>query len=272
MPTIIVNKEKCKKDKLCVMECPMKIITVDNDGIPQTLSNAETLCIECGHCVAVCPHGALSLTTLPSSACKAIVHNWNPGAEVIENYFKARRSIRRFKKDDVEREKLIKLIEITAYAPSGHNSRTVEYIVFTQRDRIEELITHVVDWMRIMLKNSPDIAHAFHFDMITKAWEEGIDVITHSAPVVIIAHGQKSNPNTSTSCTIALAHMELIAPSLGLGCCWAGYISWCALVYSPLKKALNLPEGDAVYGTMLVGYPKVTYYRVPERSAKVQWR
>ncbi len=69
MPAIIVDKEKCKKDKLCVMECPMKIISVDDNGIPQTLNTAGSICIECGHCVAICPHGALSLPKLKAEEC-----------------------------------------------------------------------------------------------------------------------------------------------------------------------------------------------------------
>ncbi|GAB4221504.1 MAG: nitroreductase family protein [Spirochaetota bacterium] len=272
MPAIIVDKEKCKKDKLCVMECPMKIISVDDSGIPQTLNTAESMCIECGHCVAVCPHGALSLPMLRAEECQDIHHQWNPGVKIIENYFKARRSIRRFKKDIVKKEDLMKLLEITAYAPTGHNSRTVEYIVYTQKEEIHALVQHVIDWMHTIIINFPEIAKSMHFDMITRAWEDGIDTVTHSAPVIIVAHGKKSNPNTPTSCTIALAHLELIAPSLGLGCCWAGYFSWCAMVYHPLKKALQIPDGNNVYGTMLVGYPLVRYYRIPKREAHVDWR
>jgi len=191
MPAIIVDKEKCKMDKLCVMECPMKIISVDDSGIPQTLNTAESMCIECGHCVAVCPHGALSLPMLRAEECQDIHYQWNPGVTVIENYFKSRRSIRRFKKDIVKKEDLMKLLEITAYAPTGHNSRTVEYIVYTQKEEIHALVKHVIDWMHTIIINSPEMAKSMHFDMITKAWEDGIDTVTHSAPVIIVAHGKK---------------------------------------------------------------------------------
>lgn len=272
MPAIIIDKEKCRKDKLCIAECPMKIITLGDEGFPVTALDAVDSCIGCGHCIAICPHGALSLPAVKAHDCDSIHPEWNPGIDIVEHYFKARRSIRRFKNDPVEREKLSKLIEIAAYAPTGHNSRTVEYIVYTKKEKINELIQHVIDWMKDMLANSPDVAKNMHFDMITKAWEAGIDVVTHDAPVLIFAHGNKSNPNTSTSCIIALSHVELIAPSLGLGCCWAGYVTWCALVYRPLREALHLPEKNAVYGTMMVGYPKVKYYRIPKRSSPIEWR
>jgi hypothetical protein len=36
---------------------------------------------------------------MKAEECEKIDPHWNPGADVIENYMKARRSIRRFKKD-----------------------------------------------------------------------------------------------------------------------------------------------------------------------------
>ncbi|HQQ51280.1 MAG TPA: nitroreductase family protein, partial [Spirochaetota bacterium] len=135
MSAVIIDTDKCKKDKLCVLECPMKIITLNSDtGIPETVHNAENMCLNCGHCIAVCPYGALSLTSMKVEECHSVAPNWNPGIETIGNYFKARRSIRRFKNKTVEKEILEKLIEITAYAPTGHNSRTVEYLIFTDKE------------------------------------------------------------------------------------------------------------------------------------------
>lgn len=273
MSAVIIDTEKCKKDKLCVLECPMKIIILNSDtGIPETIHNAENMCLDCGHCIAVCPYGALSLTSMKVEECQSISQNFNPGIEIIEYYFKSRRSIRRFKNKTVEKEKLEKLLDITAYAPTGHNSRTVEFIVYTQKEEIKKLTEHVIDWMQLMISSSPDIGKSMHFDMITKAWASGVDVVMHNAPVVIVAHGNKNNPNTPTSCTIALAHLELIAQAFGLGCCWAGYFTWCAMAYPPLRKALSIPDDNGIYGTILTGYPIAKYYRIPKRKALVEWR
>jgi nitroreductase len=241
-------------------------------GIPETVHNAENMCLDCGHCIAVCPYGALSLTSMKVEECQSISQNFNPGIEIIEYYFKSRRSIRRFKNKTVEKEKLEKLLDITAYAPTGHNSRTVEFIVYTQKEEIKKLTEHVIDWMQLMISSSPDIGKSMHFDMITKAWASGVDVVMHNAPVVIVAHGNKNNPNTPTSCTIALAHLELIAQAFGLWCCWAGYFTWCAMAYPPLREALSIPDDNGIYGTILTGYPIAKYYRIPKRKALVEWR
>ncbi len=58
--------------------------------------------------------------------------------------FQGRRSIRRFKKDIVKKDDLMKLMEIAAYAQQAITPRTVEYIVYTQKEEIHALAQHVI--------------------------------------------------------------------------------------------------------------------------------
>lgn len=273
MALFTIDEAKCRKDRLCVMECPMQIIAMKTkDDLPEPVRGAEKFCINCGHCVAVCPTGAFSLNTMKSEDCEEINPQWNPGHEVMENYMKARRSVRKFKKEPVDKDKLNQLIKMASYAPSGHNSRPVEWTVIGDKDGVKEIASVVIDWMKKTLEDKPDLGKMFHFDMITKAWDMGIDTVTHNAPVIVIAHGKKANPMASQACTIALTHLELAAPSIGLGCCWGGFVSWCAMEWKPLREKLALPEGDVLFGTMLAGYPLFKYYRVPKRESVIHWK
>lgn len=273
MKLFSIDETKCRKDRLCVMECPMQIIMMkNNDSIPEPVRAAESMCINCGHCVAVCPTGAFSLNTMKADECEEINSGWNPGGQVIDNYMKGRRSIRRYKKNPVEKEKLRQMINMASYAPSGHNSRPVEWTVISSSEGVKEIASVVIDWMKKTLEEKPDLGKMFHFDMITKAWDMGMDTVTHSAPSLIIAHGKKANPMTPQACTIALSHLELAAPSLGLGCCWGGFVTWCAMEWKPLREKLALPEGNALYGTMLTGYPLFKYHRVPRRESVIYWK
>lgn len=273
MTLFTIDSSKCKKDRLCVMECPMQIITMKtDDSLPEPVRAAENFCINCGHCVAVCPTGAFSLERMSAEECEAVHPEWNPGHTVIVNYMKARRSVRKFKKTPVEKNKLEQLIKMASYAPSGHNSRPVEWTVISDRDGVKEIASIVIDWMKNMLDEKPEMAKQYHFDMITRAWDTGTDTVTHGSPSLIIAHGKKSNSHSGESCTIALAHIELAAPSLGLGCCWGGFVTWCAMTWKPLAEKLELPEGDRIYGTMLTGYPLFRYYRIPGRESVIHWK
>jgi nitroreductase len=80
-------------------------------------------------------------------------------------------------------------------------------------------------------------------------------------------------PISQSSCFIALTYLELAAPSLGLGTCWAGYFTAAANFYPPLQKALDLPQGHLPYGATMIGYPKYSYQRIPPRNKpEISWR
>ena len=73
MSLITIDKEKCNQDGICVAECPARIIQLDSNGdYPTPTSDFEDACLRCGHCVTVCPTGALSLDWLSPEDCKPI--------------------------------------------------------------------------------------------------------------------------------------------------------------------------------------------------------
>ena len=66
MGLLIIDETKCKKDGICARECPMVIIKLkDGNGFPEMVPGGETICNNCGHCVAVCANGALSHAGVP---------------------------------------------------------------------------------------------------------------------------------------------------------------------------------------------------------------
>jgi nitroreductase len=123
-----------------------------------------------------------------------------------------------------------------------------------------------VDWMRHAVKENNPIAEAYQMGGIVRAWDKGIDIISRGAPALVIAHGPEAYPVMTVDSTIALTYLELAAPPLGLGCCWAGFFMIAANYWPPLIEALKLPEGHKSFGVMMVGYPKFRYQRLPERN------
>ncbi len=273
MSLFTIDAGKCNKDKICVMECPIQIIKMSSEtGLPEPVQGAEQLCINCGHCVAVCPTGAFNHSKMGADQCEPMKTGWNPGSETVRNYMIARRSIRKYRKTPVEREKLEYIISTATYAPTGHNSRPVNWIVIPEREKVKEISSIVIDWMKQVKSENPDMARAWNFDLIIKAWENGIDSVTREAPALILVHGVKADPNASTACIIAASHAELAAPAVELGCCWGGYITWCSSMWKPLMEKLDLPKGHSLFGTLFVGYPQFKYHRVPKRDSAVVWK
>ncbi len=270
-----IDPEKCSLDGCCVAACPLHIIEMQDPEAPPTpTADAQELCIECGHCVTVCPHSALSHRSMRPEQCPSIRKDWLLDTKRTEHFLRVRRSIRAYKDQLVPREELAKLIEIARYAPTGHNYQTVEWLVLNGKDKIRAFSGLATDWMRDYIQKEPQVAEQLSLDRIVNFWDrDGIDYICRDAPHVIVTHAHRDDFTAPKSCIIALSYLELAAPSLGLGACWAGFFFGAAAIWPPLQEALELPEDHVCLGAMMIGYPQFSYQRLPLRkSPKIIWR
>jgi nitroreductase/NAD-dependent dihydropyrimidine dehydrogenase PreA subunit len=273
MALFVIDESKCKRDGHCAAVCPSKIIVIKKGAFPGPAANAEESCIECGHCVAVCPHGALAHRRMGPADCLPLKRELLPGPEQVEQWLRSRRSVRVFEDAPVEREKMEALIKVARHAPTGHNSQPVEWLVIRDKEEVHKLAGLTVEWIKNVIKLDPALAEMMHLTNIVLAWRFGIDVVLRNAPNLILTHAPRDHRAAPTACTIALAYLELAAPSFGLGACWAGFFSAAALSYPPLQEALALPAGDLCFGAMMLGQPKYQYHRLPVRNEpKITWR
>jgi nitroreductase len=204
--------------------------------------------------------------------CPPVHKNLHLSQKHCEHFLRNRRSIRIYKNKSVPRKEVTRLIETARYAPSGYNSQCVEWLVLDKKDDLLKLGEVAIEWMHQTITTKPDFPLSKPIANALKRWGNGTNVISRGAPVIIITHAEKGNMLAPTSCTIALTYMELAATSMGLGCCWASYLNAAANEHPPMAKALSLPEGHQCFGAMMVGYPKLTFYRLPLRkNPKITW-
>ena len=219
-----------------------------------------------------CPHEALSQGGITPRQCLPLEA---PGLspEQLAQLLKGRRSIRRYKDQPLEQSTIARLLDMARYAPSGHNVQPVKWLVISGRDKLHELAGIVVDWMRHLIKEDPELAASMHLDQAVAIWELGGDRIMRGAPHLVVAYGDKNNSMVPVPCILALGYMELAAYSLGLGACWAGYFNRAASTFLPMIKALDLPQGTAPFGALMLGIPKYKHQRIPPRKPlEVTWR
>lgn len=255
-------------------ECPAAIIKLkDKESLPQLVRGGEDFCLRCGHCVAVCPHGAFDHKDVPFEMCPPIEKELKLSPQQAIQFLRSRRSVRLFKDKPVEKEAMQQLIETARYAPTGSNMQLVEYTVFTDKEKIRELAGLTVDWMKYMQEKFPGAPTAAYMPMIISAWDMGFDSILRSAPGLIVASAPKENKNGLVDITIALTYLELAAMPSGLGTCWAGLLQGALLSWDPLKETVGLPENHVHHYPMMIGYAKPRYYRLPERKPpKINFR
>jgi nitroreductase/NAD-dependent dihydropyrimidine dehydrogenase PreA subunit len=267
MKSFAVDLEKCNRDAVCVMACPTHVIQMGpSDEHPIPAPEFETYCLKCGHCVAVCPTGAFSLEWLGPDQCTDIDRDDALPEDRVEQFLRMRRSIRNYKDQPVEREKLARLLEIACYAPSAKNNQPWHWTVVEEPARTRQFAGMVVEWMRTVIKRKPEQAELRGFTRVVSAWDAGEERICRGAPHIIVVHGDKNYGFGAEDGALALSYLELYAPVIGLGSCWGGYFYSAVNAYPPLFEALKLPAGHRAFGAVMVGYPKLRYRRLPLRN------
>jgi nitroreductase/NAD-dependent dihydropyrimidine dehydrogenase PreA subunit len=277
MSLITIDEAKCKRDGLCVNECPLLLLA---QSAPKTVPFAnpatEALCIDCGHCVAVCPHGALSHKDMAVDDCPPIKKELMVNPEQIEQFLRSRRSVRAFKAEEVDREVIEKLIDLAHYAPTAHNDQEVEWLVISGIDHVKTVAGLAVDSMRDTIDRQPESPLSKNLTMVVGAWDMGFDAVARNAPHLVVAHAEYGRTSYSDyhpiDCATAIAYLELAAPGYGVGTCWNGMFQSNISRWEPLKKALGIPEQNRCYAAIMLGYPTVKYYRTPLRKPpRVIW-
>jgi len=154
---------------------------------------------------------------------------------MVMSLIRKRRSIREFKANPVEPEKVDMLVEAALRAPTSRGLQPWEFVVVTDKNLLEKLSTAKTHGSTF-IKNAP-------------------------LAMVVCADPDKSDVWVE-DCSIAGILMQLAAESLGLGSCWSqirkrmhndtksseGYIA----------KLLSIPEKFKVEAVIAIGYPAET--------------
>ena len=281
--------EKCVLCGECVLVCPSFVL--DWIGGEVTVARKDW-CIGCNHCLAVCPTEALVRDTpvteghpIPGPAPAAL-------PETVELLLRERRSVRRYKEDPVPPAVLQRVLEAGRYAPTGSNSQNVHYLVLTAPEEIARLrnltiafYEKIFSWARGRLGGlffslwagrrtvaylRSTLAKVEYADEERK---KGKDILFYHAPVIILTHAEAWDSSSSFNCSVAIYHCSLLAHTLGLGCCFNGFLVNAVNHNKRIKAWLGIPKRHKCFSAMTLGYPKVKYRRlVPRNPLQVKWR
>jgi nitroreductase/NAD-dependent dihydropyrimidine dehydrogenase PreA subunit len=259
MSLITICSDKCIKCGLCVNECPENVLLLGKHG-PEEVCPQN--CISCGHCVAICPREAIDNKKTPLINQISTKNFPKLSSEEAKNFLRSRRSIRSYKETPVPREKLIDLVNIAHFAPTGSNLQGISYIIVDDKDILNKAIKITLE----KLAKDELLNKRFHH-YIESYDSEGIDTVLRGAPSLILAIADTDFTRGRENSIFSLAYLELYAPTIGLGSCWAGVFEKIALEdNSPMLELLNIPKGKKITGAVMVGYPKYNYPRLVDRN------
>lgn len=271
MELLKVDTNLCVKCGLCAAACPNGIIGLSPEG-PTMLCAAA--CIACGHCTAICPTKALDNEKAPLDKQAALETYPVITGKTAAAFLRARRSIRRYKKEKVAKEKILQLLDIARFAPTGCNSQGVSYIVIGNDEKLQKITAETVEWLAGRIADGTEWAKPFA-GIIDIYRQQKVDIVLRNAPHLILAVAPKNFPLGHDNARLGLEYVELYATAMGLGTCWAGFAEMAAAAAepgSPLASLMQIPEGFGVVGSMMLGYPQYTYKRLPDRNPlQVTW-
>lgn len=151
-----------------------------------------------------------------------------------------RRSIRRWKDEQIDDGDIKDMLRAAMFAPSAHNLRNWEFVVVTdqkQKDRLSEVQPYVK--------------------------------VVKNAPVVIIVCGDTSPSREAEAfwvqnCSAAMQNLLLAAHAKGFGGVWCG-LHPLADAEMAVQEILGLPSHINPLGVYAFGHPERDTVRQPER-------
>jgi nitroreductase/NAD-dependent dihydropyrimidine dehydrogenase PreA subunit len=266
-----INQQTCTRCGECVADCPARIITMD-EGFPAIVADKEASCYRCQHCLAVCPVGAVSILGLkPTGSTPLKGHG--PDPDQLEILMKGRRSVRRYKPENLEPELLQRLLDVAWHAPTGMNSRDVLFTVVDDREKLAGLRTEVMAGIGRLVREEKLPEGMEFFADFARLWEEkGVDILFRGAPHLLIASAPRHGASPAPDCLIALSYFELFAQSLEVGTVWNGLTKWAINDLLPeTRQRLKIPEDHVIGYVISFGKPAFRYHRTVQHGpANVQ--
>jgi len=260
---IEIDEIKCIGCSACVKDCPITIIEMGRDGLPFIKPANEEKCMKCQHCLAICPTAALSIEGKQPADSIPSMKMATP--EQMEALIKNRRSVRHFKQNNLPTEKLDKLIQVSANAPTGKNTRSVSLHLIDDRAELEKFADKVFTHIEQMHTDGK-LEDGNFFLTLAKAYRKGTDIVFRGAPHLVVASAPKDGPSPTADCFITLSYMELMAYSMGIGTVWLGFLMYIFDLAPELKELLNIPEDHDLVYAMLLGDPAKKYPRGVQRD------
>jgi NADPH-dependent glutamate synthase beta subunit-like oxidoreductase/nitroreductase len=278
------------------------------------------ICIACHNCAAICPQDALIFPNYykvdkgrwttefdippagggfpnPFNADTAPdFKDLAPKLNDVEKVVYTRRSVRVYKKDQVPKELIHRVLEAGRFAPSAGNSQPWQFLVVQDKKKLDELgvacrktlglVTKIYQgkgFLRKLLKGSlaflkPNSADqrpmvAIQALLTPKFGDKELDLFFGASTVIFVLANRLGISDTSINVGICCQNMVLTAHSLGLGTCYVGFAAEPMNLSSGLRKNFGIQwPYDRVATAIAIGYPAIQVDNAVEREfPRIRW-
>ena len=285
----VVDPERCIGCGLCVRVCPSRTLRMV-EGKARVVGKAS---IQCGHCQAVCPVGAVTVASLDPRSYEfssfQTQGEWsgfgNDDPAALARLMASRRSCRNFTQEPVSRALLEDVVKFGITAPSGTNSQRWTFTLLPHRAAVEGHAEAIAGyfatlnkqacsrWLRLVLRlvGKPELEEYYQsyypaVALALKEWQERrIDRLFHGAPAAILVGSAPGASCPAEDALLATQNMLLGAHTLGLGTCLIGYAVAAMHRDTSIQRALGVPDQERIHAVIALGWPDERYKTVALR-------
>jgi len=280
----VIDRGRCTLCGECIAVCPLEVFSRGEDGIRVDRERGFG-CIACAQCMMTCPADCISVTgrrlsrdslfELPPPEARATV-------EQVEALLSSRRSIRRFKEEEVSREAIDRVVAAAATAPMGIPPWEVGVTVFRGRGSVRELARDTADTYEkfgrlfggpvgvvlrlFMTRASREQLRSFILPLggiIADGRKKRVDYALYDAPAALLFHA--SPYGDAADAFIACTYAMVAAEAMGLGSCMIGCVAPAIARRKDLLKKYGLPDGHMPKIVLILGHPAVRFLRAVRR-------
>ena len=163
----------------------------------------------------------------------------------------ARRSVRSFLADEIDRETIRSLLEAAVRAPSAIHEEPWAFVIVQNRQLLQRLSDSAKPLFAAQLRRSG----GERSDQVLASLAKPDFNLLHDAGTLIIICARQSGPFVAADCWLAAENLMLAACAMGLGTCVIGS-ALGALDTQELKTQLGIPADYAAIAPIVVGRPR----------------
>lgn len=261
-----IDHDLCIQCGACVDDCPFHIIEMAPD-YPALNPARIHHCIQCQHCLAVCPTGALSILGRDPKDSLPLPQSL-PSAHQVAALIRGRRSIRRFHPEPLEPGSIESMLRTVANAPTGKNNRQCLFTVIEDPASMDRFRTETMAGLRQAVAEKRLTQGLSYFRHVVSAWDSGRDIIFRGAPHLLMVSAPSTASTPDADILIAMSYFELLAASMGVGTLWNAMIRWAfTLLTTDMYQRLGIPDDHVKGYVLLFGRPAVRYHRTVQRDS-----
>ncbi|MGC6173576.1 nitroreductase family protein [Lacrimispora sp. 38-1] len=175
-----------------------------------------------------------------------------------------RRSVRKYKQDEIDRETVEQILQAGLYAANGGNNQVPRFIALIGQEQVETFAHLVCSEMGKL----DEAEYPYQKNHIRNAKQNPSYDCCYGAPVLILVVAPIDHGNSMADCACATQNMLNAAYSLGLGSCYMNQPHWVT-DKEAIRQAMigfGMHEDEQIYCGLIVGYAMSTIDAMPARK------